>query len=52
MSDLTHASMLVCLCGRKASWRVTYENGDMAADGVFCKRCADDEVRLFNREEA
>ena len=52
MSDPVHAVMLQCDCGAKASWRVSYENGDMAADGVFCKRCADYEVRMFNREEA
>ncbi len=52
MSDPVHAIMLTCDgCGAKASWRVIYENGDMAADGVFCKRCADEEVRAFNRVE-
>lgn len=51
MSEPVHATMLTCACGAKASWQVIYENGDMAADGVYCKRCADYEVRMFNRVE-
>lgn len=46
---------LRCFCGRRGSYRVVFavdgsdqRAGDMAADAVFCRRCADHEARLWN----